>query len=89
MAERKVAQMGKKTDSAIKFDGLFYEVGEELPDLGSWVCTDAINMVRNYVGCSSDVDKLPHYVETDSTALCVDTSELYIFHKPTDTWYKL
>lgn len=54
-----------------------------------WVCTDARGMVRDYEGLSKDVSKLPHYVESGSSALCLDTSELYEYHKPTDTWYKL
>ena len=66
-----------------------YNPGDELPDLGSWVCTDARGMVRDYEGLSKDVSKLPHYVQSGSSALCLDTSELYEYHKPTDTWYKL
>ena len=30
-----------KTENSIIFDGILYKPGEELPDLGSWVCTDA------------------------------------------------
>lgn len=46
-------------------------------------------MKRDYEGLSKDLDKLPHYVDTGSSALCLDTSELYEFHKGTDTWYRL
>lgn len=81
--------MGKIAENTIIFDGIQYNPGDELPDLGSWVCTDAKGMVRDYEGLSADVSKLPHYVESGSSALCLDTSELYEYHKPTDKWYKL
>ena len=51
--------------------------------------SDAKGMVRDYEGLSKDVSKLPHYVQSGSSALCLDTSELYEYHKPTDTWYRL
>lgn len=70
-------------------DGQVYEPGEEIPDLGSWVCTSEEGDQRMYEGLSADVDKLPHYVETGSSALCLDTGEYYKFHKDSDTWYKL
>lgn len=76
-----------KAENTVIFDGIKYNPGDELPDLGSWVCTDARGMVRDYEGLSKDVSKLPHYVESGSSALCLDTSELYEYHKPTDTWY--
>ena len=38
---------------------------------------------------SSDISKLPHYVGTGSSALCLDTGDYYKFHKETDQWYKL
>lgn len=78
-----------KTENSIIFDGILYKPGEELPDLGSWVCTATDGMIRKYEGLSADIAKLPHYVLTGSTALCLDSTEVYIFHKPTDTWYKL
>lgn len=71
------------------YDGITYDVGEEIPDLGSWECTSAIGMQRDYEGLSADISKLPHYVLSGSSALCLDTSELYEYHKGTDTWYKL
>ena len=64
-------------ENTIIFDGIQYNPGDELPDLGSWVCTDAKGMVRDYEGLSKDVSKLPHYVQSGSSALCLDTSELY------------
>lgn len=78
-----------KAENTVIFDGIKYNPGDELPDLGSWVCTAAEGMTRKYEGLSKDVGKLPHYVLTGSTALCLDTTEVYVFHKPMDTWYKL
>lgn len=70
-------------------DGQVYLPGEEIWDLGSFVCVDANGNQRDYEGLSKDIGKLPHYVESGSSALCLDTSELYEYHKPTDTWYLL
>lgn len=81
--------MNKIAETTIIFDGIEYKPGDELPDLGNWVCTDAKGMIRDYEGFSTDLQKLPHYVESGSSALCLDTSELYEYHKPTNTWYKL
>lgn len=39
-----------KAENTIIFDGIQYNPGDELPDLGSWVCTDAKGMVRDYEG---------------------------------------
>ena len=33
--------MGKIAENTIIFDGIQYNPGDELPDLGSFVCTDA------------------------------------------------
>lgn len=79
----------EKAEYAMSYDGVFYKKGEELPNLGSWECVESNGMKRDYEGLSKDVDKLPHYVDTGSSALCLDTSDLYEFHKGTDTWYKL
>lgn len=77
----------KKT---IIFDGQTYENEDEIPDLGSFVCTDADGNIRHYEGLSSDApNKLPHYVETGSSALCLDTGEYWKYLKSTDTWYQL
>lgn len=83
--------MGKIAENTIIFDGIQYNPGDELPDLGSFVCTDANGggMTRSYEGLCADISKLPHYVNSGSTALCLDTGDFYKFHKPTDKWYKL
>lgn len=68
-------------------DGQYYEKGQEIPDLRSWVATSVDGNIRNYDGLSKDVGKLPHYVETGSSAYCDDTGEIYIYEKTSDTWY--
>lgn len=71
-------------------DGHEYKPGEEIWDLGSWVAVDSHpGLRREYRGLSTDAAKLPHYVSDGSSALCLDTGDLYMFLKSTDTWYKL
>lgn len=67
-------------------DGQVYEPGQELPDLGSLDCvhTSEYN-VRDYVGLSTDADKLPSYTASGSSCLMVDTGELYVCHR--GKWY--
>lgn len=70
-----------------KIDGQYYSVGEEIHDLGNWESTESKGNQRNYVnGASTEVSKLPHYVETGSTAMTVDTGDYYIFSKEKDEW---
>ena len=79
-------------DKTMVVDGQTYYPGDTLPDLGSLVCIDANGNIRDYEGLLTDVSKLPHYVESGSSALLYDgqgNTEVYEFHKPTDTWYKL
>lgn len=79
-------------DKVMVVDGQTYNPGDTLPDLGSLVCVDANGNIRDYEGLLTDVSKLPHYVESGSSALLYDgqgNTEVYEFHKPTDTWYKL
>lgn len=74
----------------IIFDGQEYEDGEDVWDLGSFVCTDSDGDIRHYEGLAADAPaKLPHYVETGSSALCLDTGDFWKFHKPSNTWYQL
>lgn len=73
-------------------DGQWYQPGEEIWDLGSFVCippTEANGTIRHYHGLSKDISKLPHYVESGSTAFCLDNNSYYEYHKQTDTWYKI
>lgn len=70
-------------------DGKTYEPGEEIWDLGSLTCVEAHGMARSYEGLNKDLDKLPHYVQTGSSCLMVDTGQYYKYEKTTDTWYEL
>ena len=79
-----------KEERMIVFDGQEYEDGEDVWDLGSFVCTDSDGDIRHYEGLAADAPaKLPHYVETGSSALCLDTGDFWKFHKPSDAWYQL
>lgn len=78
------------------FDGHTYEVGEEVPELGSFRCDTIENGKRNYLGLSGDVDKLPtrsvypQYkdLKTGSTAFCIDDGTLYMYEYTTDRWHE-
>lgn len=78
-------------DNIMVVDGHWYEPGQEVPDLGSFVALPGSDKIRNYEGMSADVGKLPRYedLETGSSALCVDTGQLYKYEKTTKTWYEL
>lgn len=79
-------------------DGQRYLDEESKLDIGSWVAYKVSpGNVREYVGLSTDVEKLPKYKMSErgealgggSTALCSDTSDVYIYNPSDDTWYKL
>lgn len=76
--------------TATYFDGHWYNPGDEIPDLGSFVAMPGSDRVRNYEGLSVDVTKLPKYndLETGSSAFCVDTGQLFKYEKTTKTWYE-
>lgn len=80
---------------AILVDGRLYGSSEEAPDLGSLQAVSVEGkdrMIRHYEGLLSDFSKLPHYVDTGSSALLYDgagTTKVYKFNKTTDTWYEL
>lgn len=78
-----------KTKNITIVDGQRYVPGDEIWDLGSFVATGVKGNQRYYEGLSKDVDKLPHYVDNGSSALCLDTGDFYKYLKSTDTWYKL
>lgn len=73
----------------IIIDGQTYRKGDVIHDLGGWDCIDTDGSKRYYWGKSSEVDKLPHYVASGSTALCVDNGELYGFYAPGNKWFLL
>lgn len=63
--------------------------------LGSWICTSVTAdhtygslQIREYMGLSSDVDKLPHYKDlaTGSLAICIDTGDSYFYDAVNKTW---
>lgn len=72
------------------FDGRWYNPGDEIPDLGTFVAMPGSDKVRNYTGLSKDISKLPKYddLETGSSAFCVDTFQLLMYEKTTKTWYE-
>ena len=82
--------MAEKT-RPIFFDGEYYDSQADVPDLGSWeyIC-GPYDKRRSYQGLSADVAKLPKYDDllTGSSALCVDTGDVYLYHKGTKNWYK-
>lgn len=79
-----------KSEGTSYVDGKYYKDGEEIWDLGSLTCVEPpLRGIRHYEGLSKDKDKLPHYVETGSSCLMVDTGDFYKYEKSTDTWYKL
>lgn len=79
-----------KAEQVTVYDGQTYQVGEEVPDLGSFECVGVEGNKRSYSGLSKDVDKLPKYknLGTNSSAMCLDTGDFYYYHAPTKTWYK-
>lgn len=79
-----------KATVATVYDGQTYQVGEEIPDLGSFECVSVEGNKRSYSGLSKDVSKLPKYdnLATNSSAQCLDTGDFYFYHAPTKKWYK-
>ena len=76
-----------KAETNMIQDGQFYQRGDELWDLGSWVAVEIRGSVRHYKGLSADLPKLPRYAGTGSTAECLDTGEVYKYEKTTGRWY--
>lgn len=94
MAPEKIIYADGKI-AAIIVDGQSYKSYDEIPDFGSIVCVAADEETPNrrcYEGLLSDVDKLPHYVDSGSSALLYDgagNTEVYHFLKEEDQWFKL
>lgn len=72
-------------------DGHKYNVGDEIPDLGSLVCTTTDGTRRNYEGLEADAEKLPTYDDlgTGSSFLASDTGMFAKYEATTKTWYEL
>ena len=79
----------RKNENVTVVDGQHYHPGDEIWDLGSFVATSAKGMKRNYEGLSKDIEKLPHYVDTGSSAFCLDTGDFYKYLRSTGIWYKI
>lgn len=81
--------MAKIADKITVDDGQTYYPGQEIWDLGSFVCVDVDGNKRSYSGLAADVDKLPKYDDlgTDSSAKCLDTGDFYYYHAPSKTWF--
>ena len=77
-------------DHSMTFDGQTYKKGDELPDLGSLVCTSAEGNIRNYEGRYEDRTKLPKYdnLATGSSAFLSDNGsfKLYKYYADGKTW---
>mgnify|MGYP000853662291 FL=1 len=78
-----------KYENDVVQDGVTYMAGEDVPDMGSIICTKFSGNIRNYEGLQKDLPKLPTYVATGSSCLMVDTGRFYKFEKTTKTWYEL
>lgn len=80
-----------RAENLTYFDGHWYEPGEEIPDLGTFVAMPGSDKVRNYEGLEKDIAKLPKYddLKTGSSAFCLDTGRLFKYEKTTKSWYEL
>lgn len=73
-------------------DGQHYEIGEEIPDLGSLVGSpiEGDANKRSYEGHYSDRNKLPKYddLKTGSSAFLSNNGKfvLYKYYEDTKTW---
>ena len=78
-----------KYENDVVQDGVTYKAGEDVPDMGSIICTKFSGNIRNYEGLQNDLSKLPTYVATGRSCLMIDTGKFYKFEKTTKTWYEL
>lgn len=73
----------------IVVDGIHYYPGDEIWELGSLECVAIDGGKRKYHGFSSDISKLPNYVDAGSTCLMLDTGDFYIFHGIEKPWNRI
>lgn len=77
-------------DRTMVVDGQTYHKGDEIPDLGSLVCVEAIGNKRSYEGKVADQSKLPTYVDDGSSALLYDgAGTTKVLHFLNGQWYEL
>ena len=71
-----------KYDYTVIQDGITYNAGEEVPDMGSITAIVSSGNYREYN------DKLPHYVSFGSSCYMIDVSELYKYDAINRIWIK-
>lgn len=84
-------------DHKVVQDGIMYDAGQEVPDLGTIRATYVEGNKRSYEGYFTDLDKLkyatilPQYdsLATGSSVLLQDTSEVYNYEATTREWSPL
>jgi len=74
-----------------KFDGIVYEKGETIPDLGSIKCVSVDGSTRVYEGLLSDESKLDlvTYAPEGSEALLTNGTQTIVKHFIKGAWIKL
>ena len=74
----------------ISFDGQQYERVEDIPEMGSIVCTSIDGTKRNYEGKWADHEKLPKYDDlgTGSTGFLSDNGKFVLckYYADSKTW---
>lgn len=76
-------------------DGQTYNSADEAWDLGSLECVEERSGNVRYYNAVDDGDDdyilqhAPHYVGGGSRIWCLDSGSVWIFHRKSDTWYKI
>lgn len=79
----------------IVVDGEAYISEADIFDLGTLECVDVkAGNIRYYNALDNGDDNYilkhaPHYVGGGSQIFCLDSGNVWKFHKKSDTWYKL
>lgn len=81
--------MARIAENSVILDGQLYQAGTGNPGFRKLDVRKTDSGRRFYEGISRDLEKLPHYVEHGSRAQCLDTGDIFTFHKKLDTWFKL
>ena len=70
-----------------RINGKYFEVGDDLPDLGSLIfVSGGYNQIAEIEGNSEDASKLPTDVKQGSSAYMVDTQQVYKFDETNAEW---